>query len=69
MQGENESRALRAPPLGPAAETGMDEGTVRVAVHRLHKRYRELLKEEVAQTLSDPSMVDEELAVLLGAFG
>ena len=51
-----------------AAETGMDEGTVRVAVHRLRKRYRELLKEEVAQTLSDPSMVDEELAVLLGAF-
>jgi RNA polymerase sigma-70 factor (ECF subfamily) len=52
-----------------AAELGMDEGAVRVAVHRLRKRYRELLKEEVAQTLSDPAMVEEELAVLLGAFG
>jgi RNA polymerase sigma-70 factor (ECF subfamily) len=47
----------------------MDEGAVRVAVHRLRKRYRELLRDEVAQTLGDPSMVDEELAVLLGAFG
>ncbi len=47
----------------------MDEGAVRVAVHRLRKRYRELLRSEVADTLSDPAMVDEELAVLLGAFG
>lgn len=47
----------------------MDEGAVRVAVHRLRKRYRELLREEIAHTLSDPAMVEEELAVLLGAFG
>jgi RNA polymerase sigma-70 factor (ECF subfamily) len=40
-----------------------------VAVHRLRKRYRELLRNEVADTLADPAMVDEELAVLLGAFG
>jgi hypothetical protein len=39
------------------------------AEHRLRKRYRELSKEEVAQTLSDPAMVEEELAVMLGAFG
>ena len=52
-----------------AAALGMDEGAVRVAVHRLRKRYRELLRSEVAETLSDPAMVDEELAVLLGAFG
>ncbi|HSP42440.1 MAG TPA: sigma-70 family RNA polymerase sigma factor [Luteolibacter sp.] len=51
-----------------AAELSMDEGAVRVAVHRLRKRYRELLKDEIAHTLSDPAMVDEELAVLLGAF-
>ncbi|MBC8126657.1 MAG: sigma-70 family RNA polymerase sigma factor [Gloeobacteraceae cyanobacterium ES-bin-144] len=51
-----------------AVSLGMDEGAVRVAVHRLRKRYRELLKDEVAQTLSDPAMVEEELAVLLGAF-
>lgn len=51
-----------------AAALAMDEGAVRVAVHRLRKRYRELLRNEVAQTLADPAMVDEELAVLLGAF-
>ena len=51
-----------------AATLALDEGAVRVAVHRLRKRYRELLKNEVADTLSDPAMVDEELAVLLGAF-
>lgn len=52
-----------------AAALAMDEGTLRVAVHRLRKRYREMLRNEVADTLSDPAMVDEELAVLLGAFG
>lgn len=52
-----------------AMALAMDEGAVRVAVHRLRKRYRELLRTEVADTLSDPAMVDEELAVLLGAFG
>ena len=52
-----------------AAALAMDEGAVRVAVHRLRKRYRELLRNEVADTLADPAMVEEELAVLLGAFG
>lgn len=52
----------------PAAELEMSDSALRVAVHRLRKRYRELLREEVAQTLSDASMVAEELAVLLGAF-
>jgi RNA polymerase sigma-70 factor (ECF subfamily) len=52
-----------------AAALSMDEGAVRVAVHRLRKRYRELLRSEVADTLSDPAMVKEELAVLFGSFG
>ncbi|MEO5913221.1 MAG: sigma-70 family RNA polymerase sigma factor [Luteolibacter sp.] len=51
-----------------AEEQGIDEGTLRVAVHRLRKRYREMLRNEVADTLADPAMVEEELAVLLGAF-
>ncbi|MEO8614981.1 MAG: sigma-70 family RNA polymerase sigma factor [Luteolibacter sp.] len=51
-----------------AEEQGIDEGTLRVTVHRLRKRYRELLRKEVADTLADPAMVEEELAVLLGAF-
>lgn len=52
-----------------ARETGVDESALRVAVHRLRKRYRELLRHEVGHTLADPAMVEEELAVLLRAFG
>lgn len=47
----------------------MDEGAVRVAAHRLRKRYRELLRAEIAHTLSDPAQVDEEMRALFGAFG
>jgi RNA polymerase sigma factor (sigma-70 family) len=46
----------------------MNETAVRVAVHRLRKRYRELLREEIAQTLTDPSQVDAEIQALFGAF-
>ena len=53
-----------------AAKTlGMDEGAVRVAVHRLRKRYRQLLRDEISQTLTDPAQVDEEMRALFGAFG
>ncbi|HEY9174251.1 MAG TPA: sigma factor [Verrucomicrobiae bacterium] len=48
---------------------GLDEGAVRVAVHRLRKRYRQLLRDEIAQTLADPAQVDEEMRALFGAFG
>ncbi len=47
----------------------MEAGAVRVRVHRLRKRYRELLKQEISSTLADPGMVDEELSALMGAFG
>jgi RNA polymerase sigma factor (sigma-70 family) len=45
----------------------MSEGSVRVAVHRLRRRYRELLREEIAQTLSDPAQAEEEMQVLFSA--
>src|SRR3954471_7830626 len=52
-------------PYSAAAEQlKIDEGAVRVAVHRLRQRYRELLREEIAGTLSDPSQVQEELRAL-----
>lgn len=51
-----------------AQALGMEEGAVRVAVHRLRKRYRQLLRDEIANTLSDPAMVDEEMRTLFGAF-
>jgi RNA polymerase sigma-70 factor (ECF subfamily) len=46
---------------------GTDEGALRVAVHRLRKRYRELLREEIAQTLNDQMQVQEELRSLQAA--
>jgi RNA polymerase sigma factor (sigma-70 family) len=52
-----------------ARALGMDEGAVRLAVHRLRKRYRQLLRDEIAQTLADPAQVEEEMRGLLGAFG
>jgi RNA polymerase sigma-70 factor (ECF subfamily) len=51
-----------------AATLHLTEGAVRVAVHRLRRRYRELLREEIAQTLSDPAQADEELQALFSAF-
>jgi len=52
-----------------AKSLGMDETAVRVAVHRLRKRYRQLLRDEISQTLTDPAQVDEEMRALFGAFG
>jgi RNA polymerase sigma-70 factor (ECF subfamily) len=51
-----------------AQNLGISEAAARVAVHRLRRRYRELLREEVAQTLSHPDQVEEEMRALLGAF-
>jgi RNA polymerase sigma-70 factor (ECF subfamily) len=45
----------------------LTEGAVRVAVHRLRRRYRELLREEIAQTLADPALADEEMQALFSA--
>jgi RNA polymerase sigma-70 factor (ECF subfamily) len=50
-----------------AAALKLTEGAVRVAVHRLRRRYRELLREEVAQTLADPAQADEEMQALFSA--
>jgi RNA polymerase sigma factor (sigma-70 family) len=48
-----------------AATLGMSEGAVRVAVHRLRRRFRDLLREEIEETVSDRADVDEELRFLL----
>jgi RNA polymerase sigma factor (sigma-70 family) len=44
-----------------AVKLGVSEGTVKSAVHRLRLRYRELLRDEIAQTVAAPGDVDEEL--------
>jgi RNA polymerase sigma-70 factor (ECF subfamily) len=50
-----------------AARLGMTEGAVKVAVHRLRQRYRELLRAEIAETVTNPSDVDAEMRHLVAA--
>jgi len=44
-----------------AARLGLSEGTLAVTVHRLRQRYRGLLREEIAQTVSRPEEVEDEM--------
>jgi RNA polymerase sigma-70 factor (ECF subfamily) len=56
------------PPRSETAERlGMTQGAVKVAVHRLRRRYRELLRAEIAETVTDPSDVDVEMRHLVAA--
>jgi RNA polymerase sigma factor (sigma-70 family) len=50
-----------------ASELGLRESSVRVAVHRLRRRFCEVLREEVARTVADPGHVDGEIRWLLSA--
>jgi len=52
-----------------ARQLGMNEGAVAVAIHRLRRRFREAVKQEIARTLRDPSQVGDELACLISALG
>ena len=66
---ENLKEALTMGSGAPYAELGarlgMSEGAVKVAVHRLRRRYRELLREEIAQTVAGPDEVEDEIRHLL----
>jgi len=49
-------------PFAEAARVlGMTENAVHVAAHRLRKRYRELIREEIAHTVSRPDEIDDEI--------
>jgi len=50
-----------------AARLKTSEGAVKVSVHRLRQRYRELLRDEIAQTVSTPEEVEDELRNLFAA--
>ena len=52
-----------------AEELGMTEGAVKVAVHRMRRRYRDLLKEEIAQTVTGPEDVGGRTAGSAGRPG
>lgn len=60
LTGEQET----APYAQLAAELGTSEGAVKVAVHRLRRRFGALLREEIAETVSEPAEVDDEIRQL-----
>jgi RNA polymerase sigma-70 factor (ECF subfamily) len=48
-----------------ATRLGMTEGAVKVAVHRLRQRYRELLRAEIAETVAKPADIAAEMRYLV----
>ncbi|MFN2386573.1 MAG: RNA polymerase sigma factor [Thermoanaerobaculia bacterium] len=50
-----------------AEELGMTEGALRQAIDRLRKRFGEVLREEIRQTVAEPDAVDGELRHLLSS--
>ena len=48
-----------------ARELGMSENAAQVAAHRLRKRYRELLRQEIAETLAQRGDIDDEIRSLI----
>ena len=61
------AEADATPQSDAAAKLGMSVEAVKVAVHRLRKRFREAVKAEIAQTVSDADTVREELDALMVA--
>jgi RNA polymerase sigma factor (sigma-70 family) len=52
-----------------ARQAGISEGAFKVAVHRMRNRFKECLRQEVAQTVVTPGEIDDELRHLLTALG
>ena len=61
--------AARGEQAALAAGCGMNANALKVAVHRLKRRFRQLLKAEVAGTLDDPGLVEAEMRSLFAALG
>jgi len=59
----SERNAIPYPKL--AAATGLSEGALRVAIHRLRRRFREVFREEIAHTVSTPEEIDGEIRHLM----
>jgi len=57
--------ACGVPQAEMAAQLGCSEGAVKVAIHRLRKRFRDLVKAEIMQTVSTEDECREELRYLI----
>lgn len=58
-----DSKVIRYEEL--AAEMGVNAGALRTQVHRMRRKYRDLLRAEIAQTVSTPAEIDDEIRFLL----
>jgi RNA polymerase sigma-70 factor (ECF subfamily) len=50
-----------------AAQLGLSEAATKMAASRLRRRYRELIREEIARTVADPAEIEDELRSLFAA--
>ncbi len=57
--------AAALPQSEAAARLGLSESAIKVAIHRLRKRFREVIRAEIAQTVGDAAAVDTELRYLV----
>jgi RNA polymerase sigma-70 factor (ECF subfamily) len=48
-----------------AARLGITEGAVKVASHRMRRRFRQLLRDEIAETVESEKEIDEEMRYLV----
>ncbi len=69
LQGVLTASGQQTPMAETARRLGMSEGAVKVAAHRLRRRYRELLLEEIAHTVGSADEIEEERRRLLAALG
>jgi RNA polymerase sigma factor (sigma-70 family) len=63
----SDQRAL--PHAAIASKYGISVGAVGVSIHRLRKRYAEVLREEISHTVSTSEEVDDEIRHLIAAVG
>lgn len=62
-----QGRSKDAPLTEIAENLGSTEGAIKVAVHRLRKRFRDALRAEIAETVSTEEEIEEEIADLFRA--
>jgi RNA polymerase sigma-70 factor (ECF subfamily) len=62
------SEAAAAPYAQVAQQLRLSEAAVKMAVQRLRGRYRQILREEIAQTVSSPDQIEDEIRHLRWAF-
>jgi DNA-directed RNA polymerase specialized sigma24 family protein len=63
LTGDTETRSQAE----TARQLGLNEGAVKVAIHRLRRQFREVIKAEIARTVAGREQVAEELRHLLEA--